>query len=72
MAAEEPVVRGCLEQAKAISRSKAALKTPQSKRYRDCRAPANFAKRLDCGVFSAAFLTTRTTTNCLVGFFSPI
>ena len=35
--------------------AKAALKPPQSKRYRDDPAPANPAKRLDCGGFSAAF-----------------
>jgi hypothetical protein len=35
--------------------TKAALKPPQSKRYRDDHAFTNFAKRLDCGGFSAAF-----------------
>jgi hypothetical protein len=36
-------------------RGKAGLKPPQSKRYRDCRTSPNFAKRLDCGRFTAAF-----------------
>ena len=31
------------------------LKPPHSKRDRDCRASPNRAKRLDCGVFTAAF-----------------
>jgi hypothetical protein len=31
----------------------AGLKSPQSARWRDCRGPADFAKRL-CGVFTAA------------------
>jgi hypothetical protein len=35
--------------------AKAALKPPQSKRCRACPALAHFAKRLDCGGFSAAF-----------------
>ena len=35
--------------------SKAVLKPPQSKRYRDCRELSNLAKRLDCGAFTAAF-----------------
>jgi len=34
---------------------KAVLKPPQSKRYRDHPASPNFAKRLDCGTFTAAF-----------------
>ena len=34
---------------------RAALKRPQSKRCRDCRTLANRAKRMDCGVFTAAF-----------------
>ena len=38
--------------------SKAALKPPHSKRWRDCPAPANRAKRLECGGFSAAFRWT--------------
>jgi|GEM_PF-1131151 hypothetical protein len=33
---------------------KAVLKTPQSKRYRDCQATTNLAKRLECGRFTAA------------------
>jgi hypothetical protein len=35
--------------------ARAVLKPPQSKRWRDCRSDFNFAKRLDCGVFTAAF-----------------
>jgi hypothetical protein len=35
--------------------SKAVLKPPQSKRYREYPASLNFAKRLDCGAFTAAF-----------------
>jgi len=38
-----------------VSAWKAALKTPQSKRYRACQSQPDVAKRLDCGVFSAAF-----------------
>lgn len=34
---------------------KAVLKPPHSKRWRACRVSSNFAKRLDCGVFTAAF-----------------
>jgi hypothetical protein len=30
---------------------------PQSKRWRDCRASSNFAKRLECERFTAAFST---------------
>jgi hypothetical protein len=35
-------------------RKKAALKPPQSRRWRDCRTSSNLAKRLDCGAFTAA------------------
>ena len=35
---------------------KAVLKPPHSGRWRDCRTSPNLAKRLDCGVFTAAFL----------------
>ena len=34
---------------------KAMLKPSHSKRCRDCRAPPNRAKRLECGAFTAAF-----------------
>jgi hypothetical protein len=34
---------------------KAALKSPQSKRWRASLASWNFAERLDCGAFTAAF-----------------
>jgi hypothetical protein len=35
--------------------SKAVLKSPHSKRWRDCGAASGFAKRLECGAFTAAF-----------------
>jgi len=35
-------------------RAKAVLKTPQSMRCRDCRWFTDFAKRLECGAFTAA------------------
>jgi hypothetical protein len=35
--------------------SKAVLKSPQSKRWRDGSLSPKHAKRLDCGVFTAAF-----------------
>jgi hypothetical protein len=35
--------------------ARAVLKPPQSKRWRDCWSDSNFAKRLDCGAFTAAF-----------------
>ncbi len=35
--------------------TKAVLKPPQSKRWRDHRGASDFAKRLDCGAFTAAF-----------------
>jgi hypothetical protein len=38
------------------SGTEAVLKPPQSTRYRDCRVASNFAKRLDCGAFTAALL----------------
>jgi hypothetical protein len=34
---------------------KAVLKTRAVQTLRDCRTPSNCAKRLDCGVFTAAF-----------------
>jgi hypothetical protein len=34
---------------------KAVLKPPHSRRWRDCRGASVFAKRLDCGAFTAAF-----------------
>jgi hypothetical protein len=34
--------------------AKAVLKPPQSTRWRDFRRPADFAKRLECGAFTAA------------------
>jgi hypothetical protein len=34
--------------------SKAVLKPPHSKRWRDSRAAQSVAKRLDCGAFTAA------------------
>jgi hypothetical protein len=40
---------------------KAALKRPHSKRCRDCRTLTNFAERLDCGEFTAAFERVRNT-----------
>jgi hypothetical protein len=39
----------------ATPRPKAVLKPPHSKRCRDQPATLNLAKRLDCGVFTAAF-----------------
>jgi hypothetical protein len=33
---------------------KAVLKPPHSRRWRDYRTSPNFAKRLDCGAFTAA------------------
>jgi hypothetical protein len=35
--------------------TKTVLKPPYSKRWRDCRGTADFAKRLECGAFTAAF-----------------
>jgi hypothetical protein len=37
------------------ARRQAVLKPPQPSRYPDCQACPHFAKRLDCGVFTAAF-----------------
>ena len=37
------------------SRSKAVLKSPQSRRWRVCHPLTNFAERLDCGAFTAGF-----------------
>jgi hypothetical protein len=37
---------------------KATLKSSHSKRWRECRASLKFAKNLDCGVFTVAFLPT--------------
>jgi hypothetical protein len=34
--------------------AKAVLKPPQSTRWRDCQEAPDFAKRLDCGAFTAA------------------
>jgi hypothetical protein len=31
------------------------LKSPHSRRYRDCQSVLNFAERLECGAFTAAF-----------------
>jgi hypothetical protein len=39
--------------------AKAVLKTPQSTRWRDCHVASPFAKRLDCGAFTAAFQLRR-------------
>jgi hypothetical protein len=36
--------------------SKAVLKPPHSKRWRDCQASSDLAKRLECGAFTAAFV----------------
>jgi hypothetical protein len=36
----------------------AGLKSPHSTRCRACRTSSNFAKRLDCGAFTAAFPPT--------------
>jgi C1A family cysteine protease len=38
-----------------MTSGKAVLKTPQSKRWRECQVLPNRAKRLDCGAFTAAF-----------------
>jgi hypothetical protein len=38
-----------------LNYAKAAVNAPQSRRWRDCRGSSNFAKRLDCGAFTAAF-----------------
>jgi hypothetical protein len=35
--------------------ARAVLKPPHSRRWRDCRGALDFAKRLECGVFTAAF-----------------
>jgi hypothetical protein len=35
--------------------AKAVLKPPHSTRLRDCRRAFDFAQRLDCGAFTAAF-----------------
>jgi hypothetical protein len=35
--------------------TKAVLKPPHSTRWRDYRGTSDFAKRLDCGAFTAAF-----------------
>jgi hypothetical protein len=40
-----------------VNAGKAALKRPHSKRCRDCHAPLTCAKRLDCGGFTADFLS---------------
>jgi hypothetical protein len=40
--------------------TKAVLKPPHSKRWRDGLAPTNFAKRLECGAFTAAFSLERS------------
>jgi len=40
--------------------TKAVLKPPHSKRWRNELAPANFAKRLECGAFTAAFSPERS------------
>jgi hypothetical protein len=37
------------------TKDKAVLKPPQSRRWRDCRGAIDFAKRLGCGAFTAAF-----------------
>jgi hypothetical protein len=47
-----------MEPMKTFARTKAVLKSPHSRRYRDCQAVLNFAKRLECGVFTAAFART--------------
>ena len=40
------------------------LKPPHSKRWRDCHASPNLAKRLECGAFTAAFArAARPRTN---------
>jgi hypothetical protein len=44
-----------------IAGRKAALKSPHSKRCRECRAMRNVAERLECGDFSAAFEVRGTT-----------
>lgn len=41
-------------QASGTARAKAALKTPQSKRWRAVRKPWNLAKRLECARLTAA------------------
>ncbi len=35
--------------------TEAVLKPPHSRRWRDYRRASNFAKRLECGAFTAAF-----------------
>jgi hypothetical protein len=45
----------CAFALKSSSLPKAVLKSPQSKRCRACPASSNFAKRLDCGAFTALF-----------------
>jgi hypothetical protein len=40
---------------KQIVGAKAVLKPPHSRRWRDCREASTFAKRLECGAFTAAF-----------------
>ncbi len=47
----------CAEKIKMMFQGqKAVLKHAQSKRWRDCRTIPNFAKRLECGRFTAAVL----------------
>jgi hypothetical protein len=53
-----------IKQGKLFARTKAVLKSPHSGRWRDCQPPADLAERLDCGVFTAAFVRpTRSRTN---------
>jgi hypothetical protein len=40
---------------------RAVLKPPQSRRWRGCRRASNFAKRLECGAFTAAFWPQATS-----------
>jgi hypothetical protein len=51
-----------------FSVGRAVLKPPQSRRWRDCRASPNLAKRLDCGAFTAALRTDSKSQ--LVSFYS--
>jgi hypothetical protein len=54
--------------------AKAVLKPPHSTRWRDCRGTFDFAKRLECGAFTAAIGNKRRRVGSGVQgvkFFSP-
>jgi hypothetical protein len=46
------------EQMNTLARTRAVLKPPHSKRWRDFQTQANRAKRLECGAFTAALVRT--------------